>query len=180
MTTNRIKVVIDKLSNSTRCKMLKGVALLAFAFSLSSASAQTLFVNQLNGSQTDCELSALRKITFSAGQLELTRTDNSTMTFSLDALRNLSFQDYYTDVDELTGETNPLQVYPNPVSERLCVELPAEGTLSILSLDGKVLQTVHVVEAGLVSLSLGDLPQGIYLCQFIENKISKTVRFIKQ
>jgi hypothetical protein len=76
-----------------------------------------------------------------------------------------------------------LIVYPNPVTDVLNIDLTGkigEGTISILTLEGKVMQTQNTSGKSLVTLNLSRLTQGIYLCRYSNTLENKTVKIIKQ
>ena len=160
-------------------------ALLAFNFSLSTVFAQTMYVKQSNGTQTAYTLSNVRKMTFASGNVTVQKTDNTTGVYALSGLRSLSFQDFTTGINEQQmAAGNTLLTYPNPVADVLNIDLTGtkngEGHISILNLEGKVMQKQQTEGTGIVSLNLSQLPQGIYLCRYTNGTETKTVKIIKQ
>ena len=168
-----------------RHKRLKISGILLLGLGLTGIQAQTMYVKQSNGTQTDYALSSIRKMTFSGGNATVQKTDNSTGVYGLSSLRYLNFTDLTTGIVEPTmrlGNAN-LITYPNPVTDLLTIDLTGVtdvGTISILSLEGKVLQTQEYRGASIVKLNLSHLPQGIYLCQYSNATEQKTVKLIKQ
>ncbi len=167
-----------------KIKLLGVSIFLAFTFSLSAAKAQTLYVNQSSGTQTDYSLNNIQKITFSSNTLTVTKADNSSEDYSLDALQYLSFTDYMgnttTEVEAISKETISMKLYPNPVGSELNIKLPEAGTVKILSLDGKILLMQQVNTAGITTLNVDQLKIGIYVCLYSNGKETKTLKFIKQ
>ena len=168
-----------------RHKKLKLSAILLLGLGLTGLQAQIMDVKQSNGALTAYTLSNLRKMTFSAGNANIQKTDNSTGVYALSGLRYLSFKDITTSIEEQAmqpGNSNML-TYPNPVSDELHIDLTgiaSEGTISILTLDGTVLQTQHSSGNRLVTINLSQLPPGIYLCRYSSPSEIKTVKIIKQ
>ena len=110
---------------------------------LTGLQAQTMYVKESSGTQT-YTLSNLRKMTFSSGNVTVQKTDNSTGVYALSGLRYLSFEDNTTGVEQpiQKGTTN-LHSYHNPVTDVLNIDLTgtnSEGSISILTLEGKVMQ----------------------------------------
>ena len=168
-----------------KIKQIQLIALLLSALGLTSVQAQTLYVKESSGTQTAYTLSNVQKMTFSSGSVTIQKSDNSTGIYVLGGLRYLSFKDYATGIEELTTTNNTsMAVYPNPVSDILNIDLTdadnKSGTISILSLDGKVMLTQPTTGAGIVTLNIGHLPKGMYLCRYNNANGLKTVKIIKE
>lgn len=158
--------------------------LLTCAFS-STATAQTMNVNESSGAYTAYALDDIQKMSFSSGNVIVTETDNSSSEYALGALQHLTFEELVTSMEERTATDKPsLHTYPNPVSNELTVDISgmsdANGTLRILNLEGRVMKThkVHVAER--LSVDMSQFPLGIYLCQYSNGTEVKTVKIIKQ
>ena len=88
-----------------------------------------------------------------------------------------------TDINDLKIATsNILNTYPNPVKDILKVDLNGlgDGTISILTLEGKLLQAQKTDGSNTVTLNLSQLVKGIYLCRYVSTTEIKTVKIIKQ
>jgi len=168
-----------------RHKRLKLSAVLLLGLGLTGLQAQTMYVKEKSGTQTAYTLSSIRKMTFSGGNATVQKTDNSTGIYALSGLRYLNFTDLTTEIVEPTtqlGYSN-LITYPNPVNDLLNVDLTGvtgEGTISILTLEGKEIQAQNINRSSLVTLNLNHLSQGIYLCRYSTKTEIKTVKIIKQ
>jgi hypothetical protein len=81
--------------------------------------------------------------------------------------------DFYSGIDENVG--NKITLYPNPVNEKVTVELTgkANGTLTILDLNGKVILSAEVLQSTMI-IDLSALNNGIYVYSFM-NKEDQTV-----
>ena len=139
-----------------------------------------MHVIQSSGTQTGYSLNDIRKMTFATGSLTVTRTDNSTGVYTLNSLQHLSFADYTTEIESIANHPGSIQVYPNPVGDVLNIELPGAGTVQLLSLEGKVIQSKQVTTVGIITLATGQLQTGIYVCRYSNGKEIKTVKIIKQ
>lgn len=162
-----------------RHKRLKLSAILLLGLGLTGLQAQTMCVKESSGTESHYALSNIRKITFGAGNLTVTKTDNSTWVCTLNSLQCLSFADNTTGVQATHSETEILHVYPNPVKDLLIIDVPGVGTIQLLSIDGKVLQSRQVNLAGITTLATGQLPEGIYICRYSNGTLIKTVKIIK-
>jgi hypothetical protein len=169
-----------------RHKKLPFIALLILVLGLTSMQAQTMHVKESSGTQTAYTLSNVRKLTFSGGNLNIHETDNNISDYALSGLAHLSFSDFSTSTPEpaiQTGQT-VIWAYPNPVSDILYLDLngmATAGTISILTLDGRLLQEETTKAASnIVTLNLSHLPQGIYLCCYLSAEEIKTIKIIKR
>ena len=160
-------------------------AVLLLGLGLTSLQAQTMYVKKSSGTQTAYTLSNVRKMTFSGGNATVHKTDNTTSVYALSGLRYLNFTDLTTSISEqpMLLASAALITYPNPVNNVLNIDLTgeaSEGSVSILTLEGKLLQEQKTNGANTVTLNLSQLPQGIYLCRYVSTTDIKTVKIIKQ
>lgn len=167
-----------------RHKRLKLSAVLLLGLGLTGLQAQTMYVKESSGTQTAYTLSNIQKMSFSSGNLTVTKTDNSSGVFALSDLRYLNFSDGSGLQEDLSVQSKMLKVYPNPVGDILNINLTGmsetEGTLSILNFEGKTLVTRKVSNEGVLSLDISHFPTGIYLCRYSNATEIKTVKIIKQ
>ena len=166
-------------------KKLKTITLLLLGLGLTSVQAQTMYLKENIGTQTDYSLSNIQKMTFSGGNVSIAKTDNSTVSFTLGDISYISFTDLVTSVEAQMGSMkhSNLAAYPNPVSEVLSIDLSSlknkQGTLSILSLEGSTVLTQPTQGGETAILNLRALVKGIYLCQFMNENETKTIKIIK-
>jgi hypothetical protein len=168
-----------------RQKKIKLSAILLLGLGLPGLQAQTMYVKEKSGTQTAYTLSSVRKMTFSGGNATIQKIDNSTGVYVLSGLRYLNFTDLTTSITEQPMQLSNanLITYPNPVTDVLNIDLTgvaSEGTINILTLEGKVLQVQKTKGTSTVTLNLSQLPQGIYLCRYVCATEIKTVKIIKQ
>ena len=168
-----------------RHKRLKLSAALLLGLGLTGLQAQTMYVKQSTGTQTTFALSKIQKMTFSGGNIVVNKTDNSSVVYALNGLRYLNFTDFTTSIEGTQSvENQMLNVYPNPVSNKLHIELSGtvqvEGMFNILNFEGKTVLSQKISHAGLHTLDISYLPKGIYLCRYSNASELKTVKIIKQ
>lgn len=165
-------------------KKLKVSVVLLLGLGLISLQAQTMYVKESSGTQTAYALSNVRKMTFSGGNAMIHKIDNSTSVYALSGLQYLSFGDNTIGLEEQPDLVNANFIaYPNPVKDVLNIDLTGvvgEGTISIISLEGKLLQEQKTDGANTLTLNLSQLPKGIYLCRYLSTTKIKTVKIIKQ
>jgi hypothetical protein len=168
-----------------RQKRLKLSAVLMLGLGLTGLQAQTMYVKEKSGTHSAYTLSNIRKMTFSGGNATIQKTDNSTGVYALSGLRYLNFTDLTTSIEEPTMKLghSKLITYPNPVSDVLTIDLTGViggGMISILTLEGKVVQTQNTSGNSFAIINLNRLSKGIYLCRYSSISEIKTVKIIKQ
>ncbi len=183
MCQSRIILTVKK-EVKMRIKKLKLILILLFGFGIVS-NAQTLYVEKTDGARVDYSLSDIGKISFSSGNLMITKTDKSSEVFELSNLSSLKFSDTSTGVEEPLAFRDKLwSIYPNPATSELNIDLPEtfrqKGTISIFSIGGSVLMKREVTSERLVTVDISHLPKGIYLCRYSNSQETQTVKFIKQ
>lgn len=78
---------------------------------------------------------------------------------------------------ELFSTTNSLEIYPNPVSDKLYVNTTSLSKYAVYNLTGNLLEEAEGSEA---EIDLSDLPSGSYILQTTSESGIKTQRFTKQ
>jgi len=163
--------------------VFKTIAIVIFFFCISTAAAQTLYVKQISGTQTDFSLNDIHKIIFAQGNIEILNTNNSTNEFALNGLQYLNFTDLTSSVLEQPVFNGNLVVYPNPVMDVLNIDLSCvigEGTICIKTIEGKVLSNNKTSFGSIVRVNIGFLPQGVYVCTCSSKFENRIVKIIKQ
>lgn len=167
-----------------RHKRLKLSAVLLLGFGLTGLQSQTMNVAESSGTQTGYTLSNIQKMSFSSGNLTVTKTDNSSGVYALSDLRYLTFSDMVTNVQERWSVKNELSSYPNPAKNSTTINLQGiakgKGTLSLQNLEGRTVLSQQVGDESLITVDMSDLPAGIYLCRDSNATEIKTVKIIKQ
>lgn len=94
-----------------------------------------------------------------------------------------SFNTWATGINNVTGDNDVLNVYPNPATEVLTVELgvvpSGNASVSVMDLTGKVLSR-QVVSGSKVSVSVSELPSGVYLLQYADDAQVEQIKFNKK
>lgn len=165
-------------------KRLQLSAIFLLVLCITELQAQTIFIKQSNGSQTAYAISNVRKVTFSAGYATIHKTDNSIGLFELIGLRYINFTDLTNINDKQIYLYNEnMHTYPNPVINVLNIDLTNtifNGTLSILTLDGRIIQKFNTKGENILNINIENLPTGIYLCRYSNTLEIKTFKIIKQ
>lgn len=179
----KLELIINRRS-AMRHQGLKLSIILLLALGLTSLQAQTMFVKKSDDTQTSFTLTNVRKLTFPSGKMLITKTDETTVEYTLNGLRYLSFLDHSTSIPKLANaSTKGFSTFPNPVKNTLNVNLSGianpRGIISILSVNGKLLQTKQVTSSA-VSLDVSTLSKGVYFCRYTNGKEFKTLRIIKE
>ncbi|MDD4148627.1 MAG: T9SS type A sorting domain-containing protein [Bacteroidales bacterium] len=163
-------------------KLILSVAIL-LGIGLTGLQAQTMYVVESGGEQTSYALSNIRKLTFEDENVTVNQIGGTSITYEVANLRYLSFDDY-TGVFETEQTTFELNSFPNPVNDILNIDLSGaknlNSTVSIFSLEGKLLQTKQISEARIIYFDVSSLPAGMYICRYSNETEAKTVKIIKQ
>lgn len=95
----------------------------------------------------------------------------------LRAIRNIA--NPVSGVQDLPDEA--LSIYPNPVQDQLFIDIPdaAAYQLEILDLQGKLLQSLRIVDLYRVQINTEILCAGMYVLTISDGKKRKSARFIK-
>jgi hypothetical protein len=95
--------------------------------------------------------------------------------------------DFFTSTNEVEGNAMTINLFPNPANSVVNLAISSKeainGTVSILDITGKVAYTNDLnVAAGQeqVSLSIDQLPSGVYLVRVISETTQQTMKFIKE
>jgi hypothetical protein len=164
--------------------MLKIIAALLLGLGLTGIQAQTIYVRQESGTQTAYELSKITKMSFSSGNISVSKTNGISDTYLLSDLRYLNFQDLTTKIEMVKQQDEVIQVFPNPVIDLLNIQLSAKGSqdyiIEILSINGKVIYQEKIIQQyNTYKINVSLLPQGIYFCKINNGIKTETTKFIK-
>jgi hypothetical protein len=80
---------------------------------------------------------------------------------------------------ESATPTLSLTIYPNPTSSGITIEIPTQGHLSILNLNGQQLLHREITEP-ITTIDVSNLPSGVYEVKMVEVKGVQVGKFIKQ
>jgi hypothetical protein len=166
-------------------KIIKLSALFFLSIGLTVIQAQTLYVVQNHDTQTAYALNSVRKITVSNGNIKIQKTDTSTGIYAIIGLKYLNFKTTSTDIDwtKIPVENARLLAYPNPVNNLLNINLEeatcGNCTLTIINFEGKTMLSQPVSGGGIISLDIGHLSPGIYICRYNSITQVKTVKIMK-
>jgi len=151
------------------------MSIFCLIFSASAYAGTSLNILNQTGTEKNVNASTLRTITFSGSSLNLNYQNGNTEAVTLSTIRKIYFSSLSTAV--LPAQKVSLILYPNPVSETLCLKNIAEGVslVSIWHISGrKVLSTTVSSESATIDVS--GLASGLYLLK-IQNQ---TLRFSKK
>lgn len=159
-------------------------AILLVVLGLSSLKAQTLHARENSGFQSRLALNDIRKMSFSNGNIMITRVSDEVEVFQLKEFKVLDFSNIVTALDASTNTNTDFSVFPNPVKDVLNVQLNSiagqYSNITILNLDGTVVKSYKNAGKGMHQIDLSDLPQGIYLCQTGNENVVKSIKIVKQ
>lgn len=167
--------------------LLKSGFLLLLVCTLTTLQAQNLYVKNKSGVQTAYAISTIQKITFTSGNLSISKISGGENTYAFENLRFLNFSNTTpipTETD-FEKEDNAVLAYPNPFTNEVTIDLNDFGEqsvlITILSIDGRVVYTEKVQDiTGIHKMDLSQLPKGTYVCKVTSGSEFKTIKFLKQ
>jgi hypothetical protein len=97
----------------------------------------------------------------------------------------LTLSEQSVGISNTVSEDVSLKAYPNPVSNKLSLDLGSLETgnyrLTVTDLAGKVVLQNNVINAAkAITVNTTDLARGIYHLQLTNNEIRKTITFVKE
>lgn len=171
-----------------RHKKLKTCAVLLLSLGLAGMQAQTkLNVNPKTGAITPFTLNEVKSITFSSGNMYVTKKGGISNSYQLSNIRYLNFESLLTDNFQANIiHDSQLILYPNPVINDLHVQFKSSeecGRLIIFDLQGRIIlqQNLNCQEGkNIISVSVNKLSSGIYICRLITGSKIEESKFVKQ
>lgn len=152
-----------------------------------SIHAQEMYVREQSEDQNNYILNEVRKVHFISGSLVVKKNNATEEQYLLNDVRYVSFNNYMTGINPLiNSEENKLIVYPNPVKNKLIIDLSrmdkTQGIIKILSVKGQLIKKIKVSEfQKSVSIDFSEIPLGTYLCHYVYGgQQVKAIKIIKQ
>jgi len=133
----------------------------------SSTSTDTLFVNGVGGSGDGYSYS-INGEGFNTDGFFTDLPDGNYVVTVMDGLGCVnSFEIMFTDVEDFLSD-NDIKVYPNPVAEKLQIEILDQSNkvnaITLIGLDGKLLiNQVQLSRSNLHIIDVSDLTNGLYI-----------------
>ena len=163
---------------------MKTIYIASVALFCMSASAQTMFVRPITGSQTTYPVADIQKLTFDNGNMLVTSNTGASGSFALSGLRYVSFTDFNLGTTSPELATNKFYAYPNPASHILNISgsnaMLSVSQIEILSLEGRLLMQQKPAIESTPQVDISALPQGMYLCKITNGNQQETLKFLKQ
>jgi hypothetical protein len=108
-----------------------------------------------------------------------------TITFGATTLTNAGQYDIFlAKIGAVTGihelkKSSDISVFPDPATDKITIETPAKGRLSILNASGQELMIRQISEGNSV-IDISNLPRGVYFVRLTNDKTVEVGKFIKQ
>jgi len=142
----------------------------------------SLNVHEKSSTLTAFATSDVQKLTFAGGNLTVTKKDANTSLYAMTNVAYLNFTSPAAGVATLQA-VNKLEVYPNPAQDILNIKFSDATTqavqVEIIGIDGKTAMRT-VLHNAKSSISVSNLPKGIYLCRCTNGTNTSSTKFIKQ
>ena len=167
-----------------KLKRLILITMLLFGLELTELHAQTMYVRETSSTQTAYLLSNIKKVSFSSGNIILSKNTGAPNSYLISDIRFLTFQDLITHIATLEKQEEALRLYPNPVVDKLNIPLSLaksqECLIDIISIEGRVVYREKInPHDNVYQINVSALPCGIYICKINNGIATKTAKFIK-
>jgi len=160
----------------------------------SEHNAQNLTFKLISGAESYFDISALNKITFNRGNMQVHESEEILPTeFSLNKLQCAYFNDTIIDTVSI-GSSNyiacnkgEINIYPNPIYEDMNIEYSISRSynepilLVITSMYGsEILLTTLNTKSNSNSISLSGIPEGLYMAHIVIGNAFYSKKIIKK
>ncbi len=160
---------------------LNTLAVFFLCFTFLNLPAQYLKIIETNGTITNIQVSEIKKLTFTEGKIIIHEIDK-TNDYVLNEVKHIRFENIIDKINRSIFNESII-IYPNPVVDVLKIDLfdnDASATINIISLEGKLLQSIKTNGNKNITINLSRLPEGLYLCQYKSKIKTKTFKLVKQ
>ena len=152
---------------------------------LTCLQAQNMYVKQNYGTQTAYSLSDIQKMSFSSGNITVSKTTGNPNTYFLSGIRYLNFHDLSTHIVVAKKLEEGITLYPNPVVSELNIRLSTKSsqlfTVQIFSIEGRlVYQEKLYLQSDVYQINVSALAIGLYICKLSNGSTVLTTKFFKQ
>lgn len=155
--------------------------ILIISLGLINLNAQSILnVNNNSGSTSTFELTNIKKITFSNGNLNIINLYDGANSFEISAIKRLDFRSTPTSITIQAPSSN-IKLFPNPASEYLNIVDKSnnedETIIEISDIDGKLIQEQS--QQLPCTINISSLKNGIYFCRIKKVNKIEYFKFIK-
>ena len=167
--------------------ILRSVFSLLLLFAASQAKSQYLYFYMNDASMQMYAISEVRRMDYDSSSINLHLTDESVVSFELDALNNYRYTpDNITEIDQLANHPQ-LSFFPNPADQQLNLRyfLPNPSSsvqVRIHNLKGEqfLQQEMKSSAKGELALDLSKLAAGQYFCTLTSGEVVISKAFMKR
>jgi len=166
---------------------LRSISLLLLVFATAEAKSQYLYFYMNDASMQMYAISEVRRMDFDSSSINLHLTDESVISFELDALNNYRYTPSDISAIDPLAKHPQLSFFPNPADQQLNLwfSLPnASSTVQVRihNLKGEQyhLEEVKSSAQGELSLDLSKLAAGQYFCTVTSGDVVISKAFIKR
>ena len=143
----------------------------------------TLNITSKTGTKTPFPMVNVKTLTFTGGNLTVTKKDATTNSFALTSMGYLNFSDMILTALAPDTEKSILKIYPNPVRDVLNIDFQLSNKqydqIEIIDINGKVVFSKQI-NSCTNSISVSTFPKGMYLCRLQNSTLTTSIKFIKQ
>lgn len=166
--------------NQKKSKWLTIVTSLVITVGMNATNL--LNVHEKTSANTTYETNMVQKLTFPGSNLVVTNKDATTSTFTRTNVAYMNFTINIATEVNTASSFQSINLYPNPAKDFMTIEVPSLSTpsdIQFIGIDGKLVLCSKLVNLK-TTISISNLPKGIYLCRYNNGTISSNIKFIKQ
>ncbi len=146
-----------------------------------AVQSQTIYLKSFEPSVDSLPIEAIKKITFSSGQLIAEMSGDKTINFGIANLRFMSCSSELADVNSAPNAFEVL-AYPNPVNNLLNLQVgtSVDVKINLFTVDGQKLNAPVVKSDSFhYQINVSALKSGCYFCSVLTENYNSVVRFVK-
>lgn len=168
---------------------VKKIILCIFLVSYGSLNAQSLFVNNTDGTSSGYALNDVRRITIESPNMIVLLFNGDSFSFPISLLSNYQYNEYSVGLNEMAEILKELRVeiFPNPSESNLMMKFQLNENCkveySVFENSGKELKSFDIGNLTIgeheVMIDIEDLPAGSFLLKLSRGSNIFTTKFLK-
>ena len=167
--------------------MKKLIIIIVLFSSINQLMSQSISFVDMDGETTEYNLSDVRKIIFESSDVLVYLNNDEVITIPFDDFKNYQYSQETLSNEDFVVSPNSFKIFPNPTEGVFKVSFDSQSAMpynyNVYDVSGKkILQKNLGVLNGLhtESISLENVPSGVYFVELKSGDVSSTKQLIKQ